>query len=301
MKYFRRGLIFFVIVFIPYLLAFGFDFFFGIPGKADGAIGVSRTLVKNLPHKVKETSGLIFFENDLWTFNDSGGEPELYAIDPHTGKIKRTLKIANAVNRDWEDIAVDSQYIYIGDFGNNLGNRRDLCIYKVPIALVPDDTVYSTVTAELIRFHFPDQKSFTFSLFDTPFDCEAMIAPGDSLIVFTKDWRNHKTAAYSLSKSPGKQIARLIGRFDVQGLVTGADFEDTRSLLVLCGYAKQVPFIWMFSLKNNTRLFSNPVKHFTFPSIVGAQTEGVIFHGHDSILLSAEESAREPALYSIDY
>ncbi len=301
MKYLRRSLIFIVIVFIPYLLVFGFDFFFGIPGKTDDNIGVSHTLVKNLPHKIKETSGLISFGNALWTFNDSGGEPELYAIDSHSGAIKRTLRIVNAANRDWEDIAADSQYIYIGDFGNNLGNRTDLCIYKVPIALIPADTSYSEVTAEIIRFSFPDQKSFTFRLFDTPYDCEAMIAPEDSLIVFTKDWKNHQTAAYKISKKPGNQQARLIGRFDSHGLITGADYDKSLSLLVLCGYENQVPFIWLFNYNAGNEIFSSPSNHLTFPSLIGAQTEGVIFHQPDSIWLSAEESAREPALYSINY
>jgi len=93
----------------------------------------------------------------------------------------------------------------------------------------------------------------------------------------------------------------LLGRFDVQGLVTGADFNDTLSLLVLCGYAKQVPFIWLFNIKNKNELFSHPVEHLTFPSMIGAQTEGVVFHDPGSIWLSAEENTREPALYSVEY
>ena len=34
-----------------------------------------------LPEEVCETSGLFFHNGRLWTHNDSGGEPILYALD----------------------------------------------------------------------------------------------------------------------------------------------------------------------------------------------------------------------------
>jgi hypothetical protein len=33
--------------------------------------------------------------------------------------VLRTVAITNATNVDWEDIAQDASYIYIGDIGNN--------------------------------------------------------------------------------------------------------------------------------------------------------------------------------------
>ncbi len=88
--------------------------------------------VGTLPEQIAETSGLIYYNGRLITHNDSGGNPELYELDPETLGITRVVQITNAENRDWEDIAQDEQFIYIGDFGNNSGSRQDLVVYKVP-------------------------------------------------------------------------------------------------------------------------------------------------------------------------
>src|SRR5690606_14700262 len=75
-----------------------------------------------------ETSGLLFYNNTFITHTDSGGKAELYEVNPTTGAITRTVEITNATNGDWEDIAQDSTHIYIGDIGNNSGDRTDLKI-----------------------------------------------------------------------------------------------------------------------------------------------------------------------------
>ena len=100
------------------------------------AIGLSQsvTVVSVLESTVDESSGLLFLGGRLITHNDSGGEASLYEIDPPTGTVIRTVQIQGAANRDWEDIAMDDTYIYIGDFGNNSGTRRDLRIYRVGIS-----------------------------------------------------------------------------------------------------------------------------------------------------------------------
>ena len=86
--------------------------------------------VTSLNDLVSESSGLLFLNDKLITHNDSGGSNNLYEVDTLDGSISKTIKIKNSTNKDWEDIAVDSKYIYIGDFGNNNGNRKDLLIYN---------------------------------------------------------------------------------------------------------------------------------------------------------------------------
>jgi hypothetical protein len=66
-----------------------------------------------------ENSGLIFYNGNIITHNDSGDQANLYEISASTGAIIRTVAITNATNMDWEDIAQDASYIYIGDIGNN--------------------------------------------------------------------------------------------------------------------------------------------------------------------------------------
>ena len=76
-----------------------------------------------------ESSGLLFYNNKIITHTDSGGKAELYEIDATMGKVTRTVNITNAENVDWEDIGQDGTHIYIGDIGNNSGNRTNLKIY----------------------------------------------------------------------------------------------------------------------------------------------------------------------------
>ena len=57
--------------------------------------GQSATFIKNLQTpELDETSGLLFYNNNLITHNDSANSPNLYEIDINTGNIKneRTKK-----------------------------------------------------------------------------------------------------------------------------------------------------------------------------------------------------------------
>jgi hypothetical protein len=193
------------------------------------------TLITNLNNPIKETSGLITINQKLITHNDSGGEPALYEIDSLTGNFTRKVIISNASNNDWEDICLDSLYIYIGDFGNNSGSRTNLKIYRV---LISDyiNTPNDTVTADTINFNYADQTNFTPSSFSTNFDAEAIIAINDSLYVFTKNWGDFWSNIYSLPITPGTYSASKIDSINSQGLVTGATYNNTDNSIGLTGY-----------------------------------------------------------------
>lgn len=94
-------------------------------------------VVNALPQAVNETSGLIYWNGGLWTHNDSGNPPELYKLDTLSGQILQTIIISGVQNIDWEDIAQDETHIYIGDFGNNAGNRTDLKVLKISKTDIP--------------------------------------------------------------------------------------------------------------------------------------------------------------------
>ena len=85
----------------------------------------------SLDSEVAEPSGLLYMDGNIWTFNDSGGEPVLYCIDPRNGSVIRKTLISNAMNVDWEDIAMDEHYIYVADVGNNFGGRDTVVIFRI--------------------------------------------------------------------------------------------------------------------------------------------------------------------------
>ena len=170
------------------------------------AIGVSQSDIRSLgtlPQEILETSGLIFYNGSLITHNDSGNTSELYELDVETLEITRTIRVLNAENSDWEDISQDSDFIYIGDIGNNQGSRQDLGILK--IAKVDFDTS-NEVNAERINFLYEDQTNFT-ATSDSDFDAEALFALDDNLFVLTKQWRSEGTVAYKIPKTPGTFLA----------------------------------------------------------------------------------------------
>ena len=143
-----------------------------------------------LPDEVMESSGLINLDDRIITHNDSGGEAALFEIDRTSGMVLRKVVIENATNTDWEDICSDEDYIYIGDFGNNNGNRTDLKIYKIS----QEDYFNSdTVQAEELNFNYQDQLNFSNQIYTTNYDAEALISKDDSLYLFSKNWGNFKS------------------------------------------------------------------------------------------------------------
>ncbi len=193
-----------------------------------------------LPSKVDETSGLLFFNSKIITHNDSGDSANLYEIDSLTGNLLRTISITNATNIDWEDITEDKNHIYIGDFGNNNGTRTDLTIYKI---LKSDFVNNSSVTSEKITFSYEDQTSFTSSN-NHNFDAEAFVIYENSLLIFTKNRGDFKTNVYKIPTIVGDYTATKISTANVNGLITGATYNLEDDSFFLCGYdISLIPFL----------------------------------------------------------
>ncbi|MGY8913934.1 MAG: T9SS type A sorting domain-containing protein, partial [Flavobacteriales bacterium] len=136
-------------------------------------IGLAQENVRELgllPETVFETSGLIFYNNKIVTHNDSGNTAQLFELDTVSLQITRTITISNAVNIDWEDIAQDDTYIYIGEIGNNNGSRRDLAVYRI---LKTEYDKSNSVEAEIIEFSYIDQTDYTPSA-NSDWDAEAL-------------------------------------------------------------------------------------------------------------------------------
>ncbi|MGB5431230.1 T9SS C-terminal target domain-containing protein [Eudoraea sp.] len=245
---------------------------------------VSATLVGTLPEDVLESSGLIYYKNKLITHNDSGNSPRMYEIDTLSSKIIRTITIDNATNIDWEDITQDESYIYIGDFGNNTGNRQDLVIYRVAKS---DYDLSNTISAERIDFSYEDQTDFS-EIQNSDWDAEAMVDFNDQLLIFTKQWQTNGTVAYSIPKIPGSYSAKNLGFYDVSGLVTGATYNNFSNVLMLLGYSSQLqPFI--VRIDELTSNFSfNGTEEKSDLGIGFSQVEGITYSDSNTYYISSE-------------
>lgn len=248
-----------------------------------------QQFINKLPHELAENSGIIFYKNLLWTFNDSGGKNKIYAFNL-AGKIEKKIEIKDAKNDDWEDIAQDNKYIYIGDFGNNSGTRRNQRIFKIKKKDIGKKSKQK-IEAKEIKFSFENQTNYNFQGKNTPFDCEAMIALDGNLYIFTKDWANRTTTVYKTPTKKGGYKIRPIEKFNATGLITGADLSPNQTKLALLGYKNYKPILWLFSGFSRGKFFNGKKTYLEMDSIFDAQTEGVCFLGNDSLLISCERSA----------
>ena len=255
-----------------------------------------------LPKAVKETSGLFFHNGRLWTHNDSGGKPILYGLDTTTFEVVQQITLANAKNKDWEDVCTDGERVYVGDFGNNKGKRKNLRIYFFSLDDIPSEGDAS-VTVDSIRFSFADQTVFEHEKHQHDYDCEAIFATDEYLYLFSKGWATGTTRLYRLSKASGTQVAEVVNGFDSQGLITGADYDRETGTLALVGYVKDIwlPFLYLiYDFDDAGVKLSN--RRFELHNYLGTQTEGICFFDKGRCFLSAETSPTTSSrVFSIDF
>jgi len=258
--------------------------------------------VSPLPKELTENSGLIEMDDDLFIgLNDSGDAPNLYAFSIKRRSGTRVLKINNAQNVDWEDLTADDTYVYIGDCGNNSGNRKDLAIYRVK---KDDLRKKAEIDAEKITYAYDTQTNFKASSKNN-YDCEALVCVGDSLYLFTKNRGNQKTDLYSLPKAPGDYKAKHLGQFEAGGLITSAALRSNAGTndLVLIGYDNKghsyIGFMIYFPKVNGTHFFTGPSKRVEFNTSL--QIESVFYHGEHQVYISNEKTdGHEGLIYKTD-
>ena len=254
----------------------------------------SLNLVANLVDTLSENSGLVWAAGKLYTFNDSGSGTKVYEVTAN-GSIIRTIHIANSTNVDWEAMTSDSTYFYLGDFGNNNGNRTDLCIYRLLKSEVTNNAL-DTVAAEKMNFSWADQLDFTSAYNANDFDCEAFYATEDSLFLFSKNWVDLKTKCYSLPNYWTDTLnATLISQFDVDGLITDACKDTINDRIYLLGYKNNgsnfyTSFIWCLWDHASNFIFSGNKRRIEIGNVLTvSQTEGITLSDNGTAYVSAEK------------
>ena len=245
----------------------------------------------NLPKIINETSGLEFYDKNLITHNDSGGEPILYYLTID-GKIVNTRKIEDVKNNDWEDITMDDKYLYIADIGNNYDTRDNLSIIKIHL----DNKIN---TSEQIKFNYPQQKSFKYRKLSM-FDAEGLISIDEYLLIFTKNRAKKITDIYRLPKIPGNYNAIKIGSLNTESIITAADFDKSSNLLALTSTISFNKYYLLiidnFSIENKD---DYKIKMYEIP-VGKTQIEGIkIINSSTFWLTSEQEKNGNPKLFKI--
>jgi hypothetical protein len=166
-----------------------------------------------VPDELQESSGLAISRTQpgvIWSHNDSGDGPNLYAIDI-TGKLLAIVRVTGAMARDWEDIAAGpcpadtttpdasagpSSCLFIADSGDNDQVRPDVSIYVVTEPRLGAGSP-STVAARTLRYRYPSG----------PTDAEALaVRPNGDLTIVSKG----RSGTISFFSIPATTVTKAI-------------------------------------------------------------------------------------------
>ncbi len=125
---------------------------------------------------IDESSGLSdswLHDDRLWTHNDSGDEPRLWAMQKDA-TVTTEVHLIGAENVDYEDMAIapcgaddDRPCIYLADFGDNLSRREEVVIYRFPEPDLGDDPPPTLEVTEI--------ETLVYRYADGPRDAEALL------------------------------------------------------------------------------------------------------------------------------
>lgn len=245
-------------------------------------------IIADLPYTLKEVSGTEITKNSdmLWMVNDAGNSSILYGLD-EKGNILKELKI-NAKNKDWEELTSDDDgNLYIGDFGNNDNDRKNLAILKIKKEDLDSD---EAVDVEKIKFHYPDQKKFPPKKSKQYFDCEALFFLNDSLYFFTKsrvDDNHGKTTLYKVPAKKGNYEAIKIASYtaacnSITCWTTSADISPDKTKVALLTPNS----ILIFTDFKDDNFFSGKVTEIEFEFIT--QKESICFKDNNTFYITDE-------------
>ncbi len=245
----------------------------------------------SLPKKLKEVSGITYFSDSklIYTLEDSGNKNAIYAIN-QDGKLDKMITISNAKNVDWEDITKDKRgNIYIGDFGNNDNERKDLCIYKVNKNQLNKDQASAEYK---ISFSYPEQTEFPPKKKEMFYDVEGFFEYQNNFYLFTKNRSkgfDGTAFIYKIANKPGTQKATKIGQFKTCSnynhcVLTSATISPDGKKVVLLSHDKIVLFKNfkgdLFHKGTQTEMNLN---HFS-------QKEAAVFKDNNTLLIADEKT-----------
>jgi len=251
--------------------------------------------------RLTESSGVVVSRAHpgiLWTHNDSGDGPYLYATDLR-GTDRGAVRVSGAQAVDWEDIALGpcprqrGDCLYIADTGNNSLRRASVRIYAVPEPDPPGEAVGTgrvTKAALALTVLYPSG----------PDDVEGLyVSPRDSAVYLVSKGRNGRVRLYRVSRAAwgttGRVQAELVQVLPItpkrtgRRLVTGAAARPDGALVAIRTYNE----IYFFTPGPGGRL--TPAAQPTC-SIVGLERQGeaIAFRDQTTLILTSEGDPRGP-------
>ena len=237
------------------------------------------------PALLTECSGLVHslrYNGVFWAHGDGGSGASIVPVTA-SGKLARgwtgAVRVEGCKNNDWEDIALDDKgNLIIADVGNNNGRRKQLMLHFVS---EPKPGAVSVRPTRTLRVHYEDQKG------DSPdYDCEAVFSAGGRIYFLTKHRSDKRTRLYRLDgeSTTRSNPLRLVGSFDVGGMVTAADASPDGKLVAVLTYTT----LWVFSYDRASGSIFTKSESVRRTPIFAWQAEAVAWEGNDALVIANE-------------
>ncbi|PQV63727.1 hypothetical protein B1R32_10967 [Abditibacterium utsteinense] len=190
--------------------------------------------------RLNEVSGLAAsrrYPGLFYAHNDSGDTARVFLMNGK-GETVAVINLKGAYARDWEDITLAGNEVYVGDIGDNLGNRDAVQIYRFAEPLLDSQKINQTVEVapQVCAFRFPG----------APRDAETLLASPDGRIwILSKESGGSTFFSQTFQDKKTKNLQRAgntkirFGAFGIfTKLATGGDFSDDGMKLVVTTYAQ---------------------------------------------------------------
>lgn len=249
-----------------------------------------------------EASGLVASRMNpgvLWTHNDSGNAPWLYAL-AENGSTRAIYAPTPISNIDWEDIALGpgpapgQDSLYVGDIGDNKRRRKSITVYRIPEPRVISSGGINPSPlpgAVALRFEYPDGSH----------DAETLLVDPKSgdLYILTKNMKHGVSglyrAAFPHNESEVSRLERVAtialpgGRSERSA--TGGDIAFGGEAVLVRSYTRG--YFWTRPAGSTiASTLENPPC--TVPIALEPQGESVAFSANGQNYFSLSESSRQP-------
>ncbi len=236
----------------------------------------------DLPNQIDESSGLDSYKGNIYTLNDSGGEPVLYQLS-QKGELVQEIRLLDTKNIDWESLDISNGKALIGDIGNNKGNRKDLTILSIDLETkdqIPDR----------FDFTYKSQTIFDYKHFTTPYDSEALFTAENRVFLITKNWSDRISSLYEIDPNKSGEPVSPLESFPFNMLVTGADYDASTNQLACSGYEDFEMYVYVFSNAKLGNFFTTSPIKLHLADFTGAQVEGICFLDSNQLLITTEKT-----------